>query len=175
MSKRPTPTSAEITFPEDDIIVSKTDPKGRITYANDVFCKVSGYAEQELLGQPHSLVRHPDMPRSVFQLLWQRIGGGEEIFAYVKNMARCGSCYWVFAHVTPSFGSDGTITGYHSNRRSPDRPAIQRIEQIYRELLAVEAAQPDRKAGQQAGVRRLEETLAKAGASYDELVFGITS
>lgn len=174
MSKRPTPTSREITFAQDDIIVSKTDPKGRINYANDVFCKVSGYAEQELLGQPHSLVRHPDMPRSVFQLLWQRIAGGEEIFAYVKNMARCGGCYWVFAHVTPSFGSDGSIVGYHSNRRSPDQAAIRRIEPIYRELLGIEAAQPDRKAGQQAGVRRLEEMLAAAGASYDELVFSIT-
>lgn len=174
MSKRPTPTSREIAFAQDDIIVSKTDPKGRITYANDVFCKVSGYAEHELLGQPHSLVRHPDMPRSVFQLLWQRIAGGEEIFAYVKNLARCGGSYWVFAHVTPSFGSDGSIVGYHSNRRSPDQAAIQRIEPIYRELLGIEAARPDRKAGQQAGVRRLEEMLAEAGASYDELVFGIT-
>lgn len=174
MSKRPTPTANEITFPEDEIIVSKTDPKGRITYANDVFCRVSGYVEDELLGQPHSLVRHPDMPRSVFQLLWQRIASGEEIFAYVKNMARNGDCYWVFAHVTPSFAPDGSINGYHSNRRSPDRSAIQRIEPVYRELLGVEAAQADRKAGQQAGVRRLEEILAAAKASYDELVFGIT-
>lgn len=174
MSKRPTPTLREITFPQDDIIVSKTDPKGRITYANDVFCGVSGYTEDELLGQPHSMVRHPDMPRSVFQLLWQRIAAGEEIFAYVKNMAKCGGCYWVFAHVTPSFAPDGSIAGYHSNRRSPDRSAIARIEPVYRELLGVEAAQPDRKAGQQAGVSRLQELLAAAKVSYDELVFSIT-
>lgn len=174
MSKRPRPTANEITFLEDEIIVSKTDPKGRITYANDVFCRVSGYAEHELLGQPHSILRHPDMPRSVFQLLWQRIESGEEIFAYVKNMARNGDCYWVFAHVTPSFAPDGSIIGYHSNRRSPDRSALQRIEPIYRELLNVEAAQPDRKAGQRAGVRRLEDMLTAAGASYDELVFSIT-
>ena len=97
------PTAVERTFKEDEIIVSKTDLKGIITYANRTFLEVAMYSEDEVLGQPHSLIRHPDMPRCVFKLLWDTIQGGEEIFAYVKNMAKNGDYYWVFAHVTPTF------------------------------------------------------------------------
>ena len=102
---RPTvaPTGRERVFGEDEIIVSKTDLQGRITYANSVFLRVAGYAEEDVLGQPHSMIRHPGMPRAVFKLLWETIAGGREIFAYVKNLARDGDHYWVFAHVTPSF------------------------------------------------------------------------
>ena len=106
---RPEPTGKERTFSDDEIIVSKTDPKGRLTYVNDVFCKVGLYSEDELVGQPHSIVRHPDMPRSIFALLWERIRAGREIFAYVKNMAKNGDYYWVLAHVTPSYDGNGQI------------------------------------------------------------------
>src|SRR5580704_8741733 len=92
------PTGRERTFPEDEIIASKTDVKGVITYANRTFMEVSLYSEEELLGQPHSIVRHPDMPRCVFKLLWDTIQKGDEIFAYVKNMCKNGDFYWVFAH-----------------------------------------------------------------------------
>ena len=111
-----TPSGQESPFGADEIIVSKTDPKGRITYANDVFLRVSHYREAEVMGQPHNLIRHPDMPHSIFKFMWQTIQGGEEIFAYVLNMARNGDHYWVFAHVTPSFDALGGIAGYHSNR-----------------------------------------------------------
>jgi PAS domain S-box-containing protein len=93
------PTQTEIFFTEDDIIVSKTDLKGRITYANQSFCQMAGYTEAEMLGQPHSIIRHPDMPRAVFKLLWDTVLEGREIFAYVKNMAKNGNFYWVFADV----------------------------------------------------------------------------
>ena len=98
---RPTaaPTGRERMFGEDEIIVSKTDLQGKITYANSVFLRVVGYAEEDVLGQPHSMIRHPGMPRAVFKLLWETIAGGREIFAYVKNMARDGDHYSVFAHV----------------------------------------------------------------------------
>jgi PAS domain S-box-containing protein len=173
MTKRPRPTANERTFAEDEVIVSKTDAKGRIVYANDVFCKVGLYEEDELLGKPHSIVRHPDMPRAVFRLLWDRIQAGEEIFAYVKNMAKSGDCYWVFAHVTPSFAPDGAINGYHSNRRVPDRTAIGRIEPVYRELQAIETANADRGAGMAASGARLTAMLQAHGQSYDEFVFGV--
>lgn len=173
MTKRPAPTPNERTFSEDEVIVSKTDAKGRIVYANDVFCKVGLYGEDELLGKPHSIVRHPDMPRSVFQLLWDRIQGGQEIFAYVKNMAKNGDCYWVFAHVTPSFGADGAINGYHSNRRVPDRVGVDRIEPIYRQMLAIESQSADRRAGLVAGAEHLRRLLSERGQSYDEFVFAV--
>jgi len=84
------PTSRERLWGEEEIIVSKTDLKGIITYANRTFLKVSGYSEEELLGKPHSIIRHPDMPRCVFKLLWDTIEAGREILAYVKNMAKNG-------------------------------------------------------------------------------------
>lgn len=167
------PTSREVVFGEDEIIVSKTDPRGRITYANDVFIRVSGYSERELLDAPHSILRHPDMPRCVFWLLWETIGKGQEIFAYVKNMAKNGDHYWVFAHVTPTFGAGGHIVGYHSSRRLPERRAVETAEGLYRQLLAVEALHADRKQGMQAGVEALLRLLADKGVGYDELVFSL--
>ena len=115
------PTQTEIFFKADNIIVSKTDLKGRITYANQSFCQMAGYTEAEMLGQPHSVIRHPDMPRAVFKLLWDTVLEGREIFAYVKNMAKNGNFYWVFAHVTPSYDANRNVIGFHSSRRVPDR------------------------------------------------------
>ena len=114
-------TGVEQTFADDEIIVSKTDTSGRITYANDVFLRICGYREDELLDQPHSMIRHPDMPRAVFKLLWDRISSGGEIFAFVVNCCRNGDHYWVLAHVTPDFDEAGRIVGYHSSRRLPKR------------------------------------------------------
>ncbi len=103
----------ELSFNENEIIVSKTDLKGRITYGNEVFIKLSGYEEHELLGKPHNIVRHKEMPKCIFKLLWERIQSGEEIFAYVVNQAKNGDHYWVFANVTPSFDNNGKIIGYY--------------------------------------------------------------
>ena len=104
------PSNRESPFDENEIIVSKTDTRGRITYANDVFSRVSRFGVAELLGAPHSIIRHPDMPRCVFKLLWDTIQAKQEIFAYVVNMAKNGDHYWVFAHVTPSFASPSSAT-----------------------------------------------------------------
>lgn len=170
---RPTPSGREITFAEDEIIVSKTDLQGRITYANDVFQRVSGYTERELLGAPHSILRHPDMPRSVFALLWSRIQAGHEVFAYVVNLARNGDHYWVLAHVTPSFDEAGTILGYHSNRRVPDRRAIDAITPLYRELLDVERRSETKEGGIAAASDALQEKLRRAKVTYDAFVFSL--
>ncbi|MCX7672865.1 MAG: PAS domain-containing protein [Thiobacillaceae bacterium] len=138
MKNRSQPTATERLMRPDDFIVSKTDLKGRITYGNRIFIEFSGYTEKELLGAQHNIIRHPDMPRGVFRLLWDTIQAGQECFAYVKNMAKDGSFYWVFAHVTPSFGPEGKIEGYYSVRRAPNREAVRRIEQIYAQMLEVE-------------------------------------
>ena len=97
------PTGRESVFGEEEIIVSKTDAKGRITYANEVFLRVSGFAEEEVIEAPHSVVRHPHMPRCIFKLMWDTIQSGQEMFGYVLNMAKDGDHYWVLAHVTPTF------------------------------------------------------------------------
>ena len=166
-------TGIERTFPDDEIIVSKTDPRGWMTYVNDVFVSVSGFTEAELIGKPHSLIRHPQMPRCVFKLLWDTLKGGDEIFAYVVNRARNGDHYWVFAHVTPTFDAQHAIIGYHSNRRVPKRSAIAQIEPIYAALSAEEARHMDRKLGLERSHQILLDTLAKKGVAYDEFVFSL--
>jgi len=166
-------TGRERTFPEDEIIVSKTDPKGRLTYVNDVFLKVSDYTEEECIGQPHSMIRHPDMPRAIFKLLWDCISSGREVFAYVNNRAKNGDHYWVLAHVTPNFGPSGEIVGYHSNRRVPVKGALDKIKPLYQALLDIERAAPDRKLGLDASFKQLNDLLAREGKSYGEFIFGL--
>jgi len=163
----------ERSFPPDEIIVSKTDPQGRLTYVNDIFLDVAGFTEAELIGKPHSVIRHPDMPRIVFRRLWETVKAGREIFAYVNNRAKNGDHYWVLAHVTPNVGPDGAIVGYHSNRRAPRRDVIARVEPLYALLRAREVEAGDGEAGLQASARVLDDILAKEGVSYDEYVLGL--
>lgn len=157
----------------DDVIVSKTDLKGRITYANQTFQQISGYLESELLGEPHNIIRHPDMPRGVFSLLWDTISTGTEVFAYVKNRCKDGGFYWVLAHVTPTFDDDGRIIGYHSNRRAPEPSVVRAVEQLYQQMLAEEARHSNPKAAARAGKDWLEEQLTKLGLAYDEWFFSL--
>jgi PAS domain S-box-containing protein len=174
MRRQPIPPSGkERHFEDDEIIVTKTDTRGIITYANEVFLRVAGYTEREVLGQPHNLIRHPDMPMCVFKFLWDTIESGREIFAYVVNQAKNGDSYWVLAHVTPTYNGDGKIIGYHSNRRTVNRAAIPTIEAIYRDLRKAEAAHTSSDAAMQAGVACLLATLRSAGMSYDEFVFSL--
>lgn len=168
------PTGREISFGEDEIIVSKTDPRGVITYVNAVFMRISGYTEAELLGQPHNLIRHPAMPRCVFKLLWDRIKEGREIFAYVLNLAKNGDGYWVFAHVTPSHDSSGQLVGYHSNRRAPCGGTLDKVRPLYAALLAEEGRHATKDAGLRASTALLESTLASSEMSYDEFVFSLS-
>ena len=167
------PTGIECSFGEEELIVSKTDLKGRITYANDVFVRMSKFPIQELMGAPHSLIRHPDMPRCVFKLLWDTIEAKQEIFAYVINMARDGDHYWVFAHVTPTFDANRNIIGYHSNRRKPDRAQVEKVKPLYAALLAEEARHANGKDGMLRGYDMLVRTLKGQGLEYDEFVFAI--
>ena len=166
------PTGRETFFQPSELIVSKTDLKGRITYANCVFRRMAGYRESELIGQPHSIIRHPDMPRSAFKLLWDTIEARREIFAFVKNMARNGDHYWVFAHVTPSFDAKGQMTGYHSNRRVPDRAMLESaIIPLYAEVLRIERSHVNGKEALAAGYKTLSDFVASTKVSYDELMF----
>ena len=174
MARRDVPlTGVERFFDVDEVIVSKTDLKGRITYANRVFQRVAGYSEAELMGAPHSIVRHPDMPRCVYKLLWERIQAGREIFAYVVNRARNGDHYWVLAHVTPSRDVEGRLVGYHSSRRVPERSAIDKVAPLYRTLLDIENKHADRKEGMDAAFAAVVALLTEKGIGYDEFVFSL--
>lgn len=169
------PVDEEITFTSNEIIVSKTDLKGRIVYANDVFCRVAEMATSDVIGQPHNIIRHPDMPRAVFKLLWDQIADGREIFAYVKNMSATGKYYWVLAHVTPSFGPDGSITGYHSNRRVPPKQGLQAIKPLYAELLQIEASHKNGQEALAASTAHLQKLLDDAGKDYDKFIWSVAA
>ncbi|CAK0780777.1 PAS domain-containing protein [Gammaproteobacteria bacterium] len=167
-----TPIDREYQLTEDAYIVSKTDPKGRITYANEIFMEIAKYDEHELLGVQHNLIRHPDMPRAAFKLLWDTIATGQEFFAYVKNMAKDGSYYWVFANVTADLDDQGRIIGYHSVRRKPRADAIQRVIPLYREMLAIEK-RGGPNAGLEASVACLLNVLKEKKVSYEKFILAI--
>ncbi|WCL54739.1 PAS domain-containing protein [Gimibacter soli] len=171
MFDRPSPLNEEIKFGVDEIIVSKTDTRGYLTYANDVFCRVAEMSTHDVIGKPHAIIRHPDMPRAVFKLLWETIKGGNEIFAYVKNMSATGRYYWVIAHVTPSFAPDGSISGFHSNRRCPSRKGISDIEPLYQRLLDEERKHSNPKDGLAASYQYLTDMLAEKQVSYSKFIW----
>ncbi len=159
-------------LPAGSTIVSKTDVHGLITYANDTFIDISAYAERELLGAPHSILRHPAMPRCVFKLLWDTVEQGQEIFAYVINRCKNGDHYWVLAHITPCYDAHNTIIGYHSNRR-PARPeALAVIQPLYKELLDIEG-RSERKEGMEVSTQALLKVLKSKKVSYAEFVFSL--
>ncbi len=163
-------TRVEQFFEMDELIVSKTDLKGRITYANKTFIDISGYTEDDVLGAPHSIIRHPEMPRAIYKLLCDTIMSGKEIFAYVVNRCLNGDHYWVLAHVTPTFDNTGQISGYHSNRRVADREAIDTVTALYRSMQAAEQSIRGR-GNMAAGLQVLMRALGEV--PYDEFVFSL--
>ncbi len=169
------PTGKEIFFPENDFIVSKTDLKGKITYTNALFEKMSGYNQQELLGQPHNIIRHPHMPRCIFQLFWDTIQQQKEIFAYVINMHRNGDHYWVLAHVVPTYDLKGNHMGYHSTRRCPNKQTVQKIQSYYQELFDIENRASNHKQGTQDALDNFNQLLSEHGVSYGEYIFSMNN
>lgn len=136
---KPTPLDIEIELDPKRYIVSETDAKGKITYCNDYFREVAGYTEEELIGAPHNIVRHPDMPKVVFKLLWQTISAGKNINAVVKNLAKDGRYYWIFTEFEIRKDTDtGAIIGYHASRKTISKHVIEIIADLYSKLLEIE-------------------------------------
>lgn len=125
--------NGEVFFPKDFVIISETDEKGIITYANDNFCKISGFNYKELLGQPHNIVRHPDMPRAAFKLVWDSIQTKGFWKGYVKNLRKDGRFYWVYSTVLRKVDKNGTIT-YISIRTAPNKVDVESAEALYATL-----------------------------------------
>jgi len=136
---KPTPRDEEIVLDPRRYIVSETDEKGKITFCNDYFIEVSGYTKEELIGKPHSIVRHPDMPKVVFKLLWETISQGKNINAVVKNLSKDGRYYWIFTEFESRMDTDtGEIIGYHAARKSISKHVIEIIAELYATLLEIE-------------------------------------
>lgn len=156
------PTDVEYEVKAVDIVVSKGNEKGDITYANPIFFKLAGYTQAELLEQPHSVIRHPDMPKIIFKYLWDTLQSGSDVKAFVKNMRKDGGFYWVLAHVKVAKNPDGSFRNYVSTRKGMSASAREVIEPLYKQLLEVEAL-----GGMDESVKVLEAFLEENGASLN--------
>ncbi|RME33899.1 MAG: PAS domain S-box protein [Gammaproteobacteria bacterium] len=173
MRRAITPTGRERKLEEESFIVSRTDPTGKITYANRVFMEISGYPERDLIGVQHNLIRHPDMPRGVFHFLWEELAAGREFLGFVKNLCSNGDHYWVFASVNPEYDPDKTTRGYYSVRRRPPDSAIAAIDPIYREMLRIEQGCSSKKQAPKESLNYLQELLSGKGVSYEQFVLDL--
>jgi aerotaxis receptor len=138
-SRRVYCTEVEVPFPQGRLIVSRTDLAGIITHANEAFVEMSGYTHDELLGAPHHILRHPDMPKIAFKGLWDDIAAGKKWHGYVKNLRKDGAFYWVYATAVPNI-RNGVIVGYTSVRRKPSRTRINELIPVYKQWLDAERA-----------------------------------
>ena len=134
-------TDTEVPFPEGRLIVSRTELQGLITHANDAFVEMSGYTREELIGAPHHILRHPDMPRVAFKGLWDTLTSGQKWHGYVKNLRKDGAYYWVYATAVPNI-RNGVIAGYTSVRRKPSRTRIAELSALYAQWLQEEKTAP---------------------------------
>ncbi len=154
----------EVEVKDIDIVVSKADEEGNITYGNPIFVKLSGYSQDELIGSPHSILRHPDMPKTIFKFLWDNLKAKKEIKVFVKNKTKDGNFYKVFAVVRPALNPNGTLRNYTSTRRRSNPKAWDIIEPLYKELKEIE----DNQGIEEAENRLLEFIKEQGGNSLDD-------
>lgn len=140
------PLDVEVRVEPKREILSETDARGVIKYANDYFIELSGYPEEELIGQPHKIVRHPDMPKTVFKLLWDALKAGKEYKAIVKNRRKDGKYYWVYSEFKPLLNKNKEIRGFRSLRHPVPRKTLEKVEVIYKKLLDLETTKSQHEA-----------------------------
>ena len=162
---RPIPIDEEIKFSKKKFIVSKTDINGIITFVNKNFCDISGYSENELVGAPHNIIRHPDMPRAIFFLIWNSLLRGEPVSGVVKNLAKSGKYYWVIADLDVKKDENGNIKSLTAFRRAAPQHVIDEIEELYDTMLNIE-----RRRGMEGSLSYLESYLEEKGMNYEEFL-----
>ena len=141
LQNRITVIDKEVTWDKTQVIMSKTNAFGIIEYANEVFVDVSGYEDYELMGQPHNIIRHPDMPKVIFKVLWENLKNGKNFHAIVKNLARSGRYYWVITDFEIAKDENGVIVNYFGRRQAVPQEVISlHIEPLYKKLLQIESA-----------------------------------
>ena len=163
---KPQPVNKQIKLDKYKYIMSSTDERGHIRYANDYFAEISGYSTTELIGQNHNIIRHPDMPAVIFQLMWERLKDGKQIHAVVKNMAKSGEYYWVTTKLDiRQDPSDSRIVKYIAFRQAASPNTIKKISELYKELLIIEKSN-----GVDASLEYLISFLEQNNSSYDEFI-----
>lgn len=162
---RPKPVDKEILIPEGEILISVTDPKGIITEVNDIFSKIAGYSEEELLGVSHNVIRHPDMPKVMFKIVWEHIMDKENVMAVIKNLAKDGNYYWVVTDFVTKVDADRNIINYTAYRKPVNDEVKNVVIPLYRALCAIEDI-----AGMEASEKFLIDYFKNKGMTYDEMV-----
>ncbi|TPN85413.1 PAS domain-containing protein [Aquimarina algicola] len=163
--KRPEPINVEIALDDKKMIMSKANPKGIIEYANDYFIEICGYEEHELIGQPHNAVRHPDMPKVIFKLLWEHLNAKKNIHAIIKNLAKDGRYYWVITDFDVKTDDTGEIVSFVARRKAPPRETIEKIDHLYKKILSVEQA-----SGIEVAEKYLFGFLEEKNMTYDQYI-----
>ena len=169
--ERPTPIDREVQWDKTKTLISETDVKGTITNVNDVFCAVAHYSASELIGQPHNLIRHPDMPKLIFKLLWDNLKVGNNFVGVIKNLAKTGEYYWVVTDFEMRRDAMGNITHYIGRRKSVPEAAINNyLAPFYESLLKMEKI-----GGVELSSRFFKNYLTKQGKDYIDFVISIMS
>jgi PAS domain S-box-containing protein len=170
MIYRPIVIDEEIKFSKKKFLVSKTDLKGNIIFVNKNFSEISGYSEDELIGAPHNIVRHPDMPKAIFFLIWKNLLSGRGITAVIKNLAKSGKYYWIISDFEPKFDKNGNVVSLTAFRRSAPQYVIDEIEELYSILLRLEK----KKNGMEKSLTYLEGFLEEKNMTYDGYINDLT-
>lgn len=163
----------EVTLSDDEFIVSKSDLRGHLVYVNRIFMEMALLSEEQLLNVNHNIIRHPDMPKGVYKLLWTTIKKGQEFFGYVKNFRGDGRYYWVFANITPEYDTNGKVSGYLSVRRKPPAAAITTIAPIYQQMLQIENSAVSSKMAEEKSIEFLQQQLESMKVSYQDFVINL--
>ena len=164
--QRPEPIDEQIELSTKRYIVSKTDAKGIIEYGNDYFVEISGYSEAELIGKPHNLIRHPDMPKVVFKMMWDRINRGQNIMAVVKNLAKDGRYYWVVTEFEPKIDPlTNEIISHTAFRKAAPQKAIDIMTPLYQKLIEIE-----KDGGVEASEKYLRGLFEEKKTTYDDFI-----
>ena len=173
MKRQITPTQNQRHLGANELITTKTDQKGCITYANRNFMRISGFSEPELLGVQHNIIRHPDMPRGLFKLMWNHLKQGSEFSGFFKNLCANGDYYWVFANVSPDYDKNKQLHGYYSVRSRPTQSAINIVNPIYQAMLGIEK-EGSTQSGLSSSVTHLNDVVARSGArNYNSFILGL--
>ncbi len=162
---RPKPINKEIIIPDDLVLISVTDPKGNIIETNDNFTNISGYSEDELIGSSHNIIRHPDMPKIMFKIVWDHIMDKENVMAVVKNLAKDGRYYWVVTDFVTQVDADRNIVNYTAYRRPVHDRVKQAVIPLYKALCAIEDVD-----GMKASERFLTDYFEDRNTNYDDMV-----
>lgn len=169
--EQPIPTDKEITPEPRKYMLSKTDPFGNIEYCNDYFVQISGYAEYEVIGKPHSIVRHPDMPGAVFELLWDHLHRRKPISIIIKNLAKDGSFYWTATDINVKVNKAiDEVEGYFGYQKAAPQHALPQIEALYSKLLKIE-----KESGVEASYKYLSSFLEEREQRWEDYMEELTN